>query len=333
MTKKIKAPILVTGATGFIGQVLIKKLREKKLRVRALVLPDDSIPAKWGDDVEIVRGDITRYKEVKIAMEGIKTVFHLAAVVTDWGDEKRFWEIGVQGTQHVLHEASENKIRMILASSIVVYGDKIGKQVCDENTPFGKTFGPYSYVKQAQEKLAQVYVNKKDLQLTVIRPANVYGPCSHPWVHQVLETLKSGSPTLVNGGNFNAGLVYVDSVAEAMILCAASEIAIGKTYNVCDDNQITWKQYFRDLAIIAGYPSPKPLPKFLAKTFAHSINRTWRTLKLKTQPPITLESLNLVGSNHQINTNRLKEDLGFAPNYSYAKALEETRQYIQKHII
>ena len=79
---------------------------------------------------------------------------------------------------------------MVLASSIVVYGDNIGRGICDEDTPFGKTFGPYSRVKQLQEKMGWQYYKEKGLKLTVVRPANVYGPGSGPWLYQVVDSLK-----------------------------------------------------------------------------------------------------------------------------------------------
>ena len=328
--KELAQPVLVTGATGFIGQVLVDKLLEQDNKVSALVLPQEEIPVSWGDRVEIIRGSIIDPEAVQTSMKGAGTVFHLAAVVGDWGDEKLFWETGVDGTRHILDEALKYKTRTVLASSIVVYGENIGKCECTEDVSFGKILGPYSRVKQAQEKMAWEYHKEKELPLTVIRPANVYGPGSKPWVHQVLYTLRQGGPTLINGGDFNAGLVYVDTVAEAMIIAASSPKAIGRAYNVCDENDITWKRYLSDLSEIVGLPKPKAIPGFLAKPAGVAINTVWKTFNIKKQPPMTRESLNLVGSRHRINVDRLKNDLKYKPDYPYEKGLAEVKKYVLK---
>ncbi|MBU2514704.1 NAD-dependent epimerase/dehydratase family protein [bacterium] len=328
--KKINQPVLVTGATGFIGRILVEKLLKHEIQIKALVLPDEKLPPGWETNklISVIRGSVTDPAAVEKAMKNVKTLFHLAAVVADWGDENLFWDIGVNGTRHVLDEAIKFDTKVILASSIVVYGEKIGKEVCTEETDFGRTFGPYGRVKQEQEKIARQYETKYNLQLVVIRPANVYGPGSRPWVHQVLATLKSGSPSLINGGDYNAGLVHVESITDAMVLAAESEKAVGNTYNVCDLNNVTWKQYFSDLAEIAGCSKPRSIPLFVAKPLAHSVQFLWKLFRLKIQPPITLESLNLVSSKHQIEVDKLIDHLGYTPNYPYEEGIKSLKTYI-----
>ena len=66
----------------------------------------------------------------------------------------------------IFEQAIKNKARVVLAASIAVYGDKIHSQSCPEETGYGKTFGPYSRTKQAQEKLAWDYYKNKDMKLT-----------------------------------------------------------------------------------------------------------------------------------------------------------------------
>ena len=87
---KLEAPVLVTGATGFIGRVLVRKLIEAQYCPAVFVLPEEEIPEDWKGKVHIIRGNITDSASVEKAMKGIGTVFHLAAVVTDWGNEDFF---------------------------------------------------------------------------------------------------------------------------------------------------------------------------------------------------------------------------------------------------
>jgi len=328
--ENIAEPVLVTGATGFIGSRVVHKLLQNNVAVKALVLPREAVPAQWANRVEIIRGSIADAQAVEKAADGAKTIIHLAAVVGDWGDEKKFWEFTVEGSRQIFEQAIKNKARVVLASSIVVYGDKIQSQSCPEETGYGKTFGPYSRTKQAQEKLGWDYHKNKSLKLSVVRPANVYGPRSGPWLHDVINVLKSGAPDLISGGKMNAGLAYVDNVADILILAGTLEKAIGRAYNACDGTDITWGQYFTDIANMIGVKNPKSIPRPLAAFGAYVLEAIWKFLAIEKRPPITREALNLVGSDNRIPIERIRKELGYEPKISYAEGLKRIEEYIDK---
>ncbi len=326
------APVLVTGASGFIGQHLVQRLVAAGIPARALVLPGE--PAcplfpELQDQVEVVRGDITDAAAVAEAMRGCATVYHLAAVVGDWGGAALHEKVTVGGTSVLLRCASRQETRVVLASSIVVYGDRLGLDVCDEDHPHGRAQGPYSRAKQAQERLALQAARDDGLKLSIVRPANVYGPGSQPWVHGVIAELRRGLPALVGGGDFTAGLVCVDHVVEILLRSAAPEAA-GRIYNACDEDGITWLQYFRDLARIAGAPPPRPLPRALARVLASAGEGIYSTLHLASRPPLTRESLNLVGSRHRVPVTRAQDELGFRPFVEYPQMIERIGRYVER---
>ena len=86
--EKIAQPVLVTGATGFIGSRVVHKLLQKGTSVKVLVLPNETTPSEWKDKVEIVRGSISDPVAIERATLEAKTIIHLVAIVTDWGNEK-----------------------------------------------------------------------------------------------------------------------------------------------------------------------------------------------------------------------------------------------------
>lgn len=328
--EKIAQPVLVTGATGFIGSRVVHKLLQENVAVKALLLPGETVPLDWAEKIDITRGSISDPAAVAKAVSGAKTVIHLAAVVSDWGDERKYWEFTVEGSRLVFEEAIKNHARVVLASSIVVYGDKIQKQSCPEETGYGATFGPYSRTKQAQEKLAWEYHQNRGLRLSVVRPANVYGPRSGPWLHDVVNVLKSGAPGLVAGGEMNAGLVYVDNVADILILAASADIAIGRAYNASDALDVTWRQYFNDIAGMIGVKSPKSIPYPFASFSALTLEAIWKFFNIEKRPPITREALNLIGSDNRIPNDRVRKELQYHPRISYAEGLQRTREYLLK---
>lgn len=332
MENIIPQPVLVTGATGFIGQRIVKKLLEDNISVRALVIPRESTPPDWKNSVDIVHGSITDRDSVKKAADGAGTIIHLAAFVGDWGDEKIFRSVTVDGSRILFEEAVKNDSVMVLVSSIVVYGNNIRKGSCGENAQYGRTLGPYSRTKQAQEKLAWEYYRDKKMKLTVVRPANVYGPGSGPWLHDIVDVLRSGMPALVGNRNNNAGLAYVDNVADLLILAGSSPAAIGRAYNACDGLSVTWYDYVSAIARIIGEKKPSAIPYSLAVFIAPFCESIWKALHIKKRPPLTREALNLVGSNNLFPASRAIEELGFQVKVSYARGIAETEKYINESL-
>ncbi len=322
-------PVLITGAAGFIGRHLMKRLLDTGKRIIAFdVIP---CPESLVDEDKVcwIKGDITSPEQVEQAAQDCGLIFHLAAVVGDWGSESSHRLVTVEGTRHVFDAALKQKRRprIVLASSIVVYGDQINQKVCHEGVPHGKTFGPYSESKQAQERMAQQYL-QRGLDIRIVRPANVYGAGSKPWVEELCIELKRGVPVLIGGGDFDAGLVHVNNVVEVMLLAAVNSQARGQIYNAADENGITWKKYMGDLAKICGAPKPRSIPRLAARYLAVAGERTFRLLRSDTRPPITREAFNLVGSEHHIDMMKTRRELGYEPVTSYESGIAEVREYL-----
>jgi nucleoside-diphosphate-sugar epimerase len=328
--RPIREPILVTGATGFIGRRLVKRLRDDGYAPRAFALPDDTIPAEWGDAVSVLRGDVSHRAQVMAAMRDIGTVFHLAAMVGDWGSAAEHERITVRGTEHVLTEAARSGARAILASSVVVYGDALGSEVCDEHRPMGRPLGAYSRSKQAQERIAHQLEAQASLKVTIVRPCNVFGPGSRPWVDMVVAQLQASEPTLVGDGRRCAALTYVDNVVDVFVRAASSPAAVGRAYNANDDNHVTWLRYFTELALLSGSPEPQSVPNWLAGAAARGYEGCFRLLRKSERPPITREALNLVGSHHRVPIERARRELGYDPPVSYADGMKAVAEYLQQ---
>ncbi len=328
-TFKFEGPVLVTGANGFIGLRLVNRLVADGNQVRAFVLPGEALDSAMPKNVEICRGDITDLDSVERAMEGAGLVLHLASLVGDGFSEAAHERVTVAGAANVLASAAVRKIRAVLVSSIVVYGDAIARERCAESHRHGVPAGAYSRAKQAQEKLAEALRYTQGLQLSIVRPGNVYGPGPTPWVRDVLAKLKKGLPILISGGDFNAGLVHVDNVVDVIVRAAASPQAIGEIYNALDGSAVTWRRYFDDVAEIAGLGPVKSIPRVMARLLAGLGEFFWWTvLRRKSAPALTREALALVGAAHDIPVDKARKELGYKPRVSYRRGMAEVARYI-----
>lgn len=328
---------LVTGANGFIGRRLTARLLDAGANVRAFVLPGEPVPASWTDRVEIVRGDITDASAVDAATQGRDVLFHLAAVVGDAGSDALHQHVTVGGSQNVYRAALEHDARVVLTSSVVVYGDRIGRDVCHEDHPMGRLQGPYSRAKQAQERNAFELHATRGLKLAVVRPTNVYGAGSGPWVRDLGEQIRKGLPCLVGDGSQNAGLVHVDNLVNLLLLAGTREEALGRVYNGCDGLDVSWRDYTSDLARILSAPSPRAMPVPVAHALARLTEATWKRLPARwtrgRRPPVTAEAINLVGSNHRVPNDRARTELGWTPTVNYNQAIAEIASHLRESLL
>jgi len=325
--------VLVTGATGFVGRRMVSLLARQGIATRALGLPAESATArtlgaaglKYGDTVgheliESVRGDLTDPEVSKRALEGVRAVIHLAAVVSDWpvGDLHR--TVTVDGTRHLLEAAAARGVHAVLVSSIVVYGDALGREECPEEHPHGPPLSIYGRSKQAQERLAWELEAARGLRLTIVRPGNIFGPDSPHFVHGVLRQMRFRFPCMASGGEQDAGLCYVDNLCDLLARTLSTPAAEGRTYNANDGSGITWRRYFEDLARIAGGPAPRSLPLALYRPATRLAEAAYARF-LRRRPPMTSEALNLIGADHRVPIERARRELGYDPPHRYDDAL------------
>ena len=124
------------------------------------------------------------------------------------------------------------------------------------------------------------YSKNQGVKLTVIRPTNVYGPGSKPWVIDVATQLQSGLPSLVAGGGQNAGLCHVDNLVELFVLAAKNPKAVNRIYNGSDGSNVTWKRYFTDIAKAIHASEPRSVPFPIAKFGTMLCETAFKTFKI-----------------------------------------------------
>lgn len=320
--------VLVTGGCGFLGRALVNQLlRQDTGPVQVLALPHEAVPAEWSSRVKILRGDITRLEDVALAAQGCGRIFHLAALVGDGGTDAQHERVTVGGTAHVFEVARRQDSAVVLTTSVCAYGDAIQRGVCLEDTPLGQPQGPYGRAKQGQEALAWRFRDQGG-QVCVVRPANIIGPGSGPWLLDAAHALRQGLPALVGGGQGCAALAIVDNVADFLVLASQTPAAFGQAFNIHDDLPLTWRRYFTDLAALMGTPPPRSTPRSLAYLGARVVEPFYRRFLPEQRPPVTREALNLIAWDNQFPIDKARS-LGWAPAVDYPHILRSIQQDIQ----
>ncbi len=171
--------ILVTGATGHVGNVLVRKLLQRGEKVRVLVLKDDDLTPLKGLNVEKVEGDIRNFEDVKKATKGVDFIYHLAAVISIGGGKRDLVQsVNIKGVENVLNAAKIFKVKRILyMSSVHAFAEPPRGSFIDENTPFDPrlTTGMYGKTK-ASAALKVLNATKGGLDVVIVCPTGIMGP-------------------------------------------------------------------------------------------------------------------------------------------------------------
>lgn len=314
---------LVTGGPGFIGRRVVQRLLDDGWNVTSLSLPGEAAAPEWSGPVRMVHGDITDPDVCTAAAERCRLLIHLAAPVGVSGRYDWQWRVLADGTRNLCAGIARQGGRAVVASSIAVYGSRIQSGLCREDDGFGPWQGAYGRAKQGQETAALEVAAATGMPLTLIRPANVYGLGGQSaWGDRLIRAIaETGGAVFGAADRNNAGLVHVENLADAILLAATDPRAKGRTYNVCDGEDVTWRRFMDDLAAIASRAPPPlfPLADALALIAANEDPSTCREPADPALP--SMEGLNLVGYDNRIDASRIRDELGWRPGITYADAI------------
>jgi len=320
---------LLTGATGFIGGHLARRMVDEGYQVRCLARAssDTAMIEKLG--VEVVVGDLTSARSLARATSGCRYVLHCGALVSDWATTDEITRINVGGTRNLLDAAVAASVeRFVHLSTTDVYGYPGGAATDETHVATGFR-NWYAETKLAAEAEVRRIETAHALEAVIIRPATVYGPQSTDVVEEIAAALRGGNMVLVNGGRAVAGLCYVDNLIDATILALRSEAADGAAINVTDGLDVTWKQFTDGLADGLGCPQARwSLPYWLASGIAFSLEHGYRALRrtthLTTRPLLSRQAVHVMGADQDFSNRKARELLGWEPRVDYAAGLEAT---------
>lgn len=244
--------ILVTGADGFIGSHLVEELMKTDCKIRAFVFYNsfnswgwlDSFPKKDLERIEIFSGDIRDPNGVRTAMEGIDTVFHLAALIAipfSYHSPDSYVDTNIKGTLNVLQAAKLLKTKRILVTSTSeVYGSAQYVPITEEHQFHGQS--PYSASKIGADRIAEAFYKSFDLPVTIVRPFNTYGPrqSARAIIPTIITQLLTGNEKIKLGSlSPTRDLLYVKDTVNGFIEIEKSDLAIGEEINIATQNEIS----------------------------------------------------------------------------------------------
>jgi len=306
---------LVTGGAGFIGSNIVEELIKMGEKVRII---DNFSAGKienlsdFQDKIEIIKGDIRNYDDIRKAAKDATYVLHQAAmrsVPKSVDDPRGANDNNITGTLNVLMASKENGVKkLVYASSSSVYGDcKVFPQ---KESLCPSPISPYAVSKLAAEHYCVMFSKTFGLPTTSLRYFNVFGPKQPPEsmysavIPKFIELALNKKPIEVHwDGKQTRDFTYVKNVVDANIMAALSSKADGKVYNIACQSTISLLDIIGLLEKFLGYKLER---KFMPKR-AGDVRKTWADISL------------------------IKKELGYKPKISFEEGLLKTLEWFKNN--
>jgi dihydroflavonol-4-reductase len=306
---------LVTGASGFVGSALARKLVAAGHRVKILLRSTSDRRNVEELPVEICEGDLTDKASLERALAGCEALFHAAADYRLWArNPDELYQSNVSGTLNIMRAALESGVgRIVYTSSVATLGLNADGTPADENTPvkIADMIGHYKRSKFLAEAEVQKLVREERLPAVIVNPSTPVGPRDikpTPTGRMVLDAACGRTPAYVDTG---LNLVHVDDVAEGHIL-AFERGKTGERY-ILGARNMTLKEILTEVAKIAGQKPPRvKLPHNLVLPIAY-ISEAWAWLTDGPEPRATVDGVQLSKKYMFFSIEKAKRELGYHP--------------------
>ncbi|MBI5669485.1 MAG: NAD(P)-dependent oxidoreductase [Chloroflexi bacterium] len=318
--------VLVTGATGFLGGAVARRLAGEGARVRALVRrPGRDRYIRDVPGIELVAGDITDPDRMKTVAQGCDYVFHVAAATGGTLDYQR--KLNVDGTRYVMLAAAAARVqRVVHVSTIAVYGYGYAGDIT-EDIPHQPGRVPYNITKSQAEAVVRDIGAHHNVPYSIIRPGMIYGPRSGMWTRTMFNLSKRKPTIFIGDGSGSVPCIYVDDVVDLMLTLAVHPAAAGEAFNCVSDPAPTWRDFLGGYARLAGHQSWLALPALPLKLVAPLVELI---LVLRGEPQAVPALLPYIQACKTCTMDKARRLLGWQPQVCLDEGLRRCEPWLRE---
>jgi len=331
----LKRVYIVTGANGFLGNNVVRKLvQNQENEVRAFVLPNDTIESLKGLDCKIYYGDVTREETLNeiFSMEGDAEIFviHCAAIVyIKSKPNPKVYDVNVNGTKNIVKKVLEKDAKLIYVSSVHAIPEKPDNEAIREITDFDpdKVEGQYAKSKAETAKYVLEMVKYNHLNACIVHPSGIIGPYDFGSSHltQLIVDFANGRLRACVKGGYD--FADVRDIADG-IINACNKGKCGECY-ILSNRHVTVKELLDTISEVRNTKKIKSvLPMWLAKLTA-PLSEIYYTL-LKQPPLYTKYSLFTLISNSNFSNEKAKRELNYT-NRPLKETIKDTVNWLKEN--
>jgi dihydroflavonol-4-reductase len=303
--------VLLTGASGFVGSAVARRLREEGFQVRVLVRATSPVAHLADLGLEFVTGDLRDAESVRRAMAGVRHLFHVAADYRVWArNPDELTQTNVAGTRLLMQEAMREGVeRVVYTSSVATLAARADGVSADETMPLteDKAIGVYKRSKVAAERAVEALI-AEGLPAVIVNPSTPIGPRDvkpTPTGRIIVEAASGRMPAFVDTG---LNMVHVDDVAEGH-LAAFERGRIGERY-VLGGQNATLAEILATVAQVVGRRPPRiRIPRQALMPFAHVTEAVARVTGR--EPMLTRDGLRMSKNKMFFSSAKAETELGY----------------------
>lgn len=322
----------VTGATGFVGRHLVRRLAELGIHTRILAR-ETSDPKLLGEfrmaGTEIITGDIKQAACVRELVRGSNVIFHLAALYREAKyPDSEYYEVNLEGTRRVLEASRDAGVdRVVYCSTCGVHGS-IPNPPANEGEPF-RPCDVYQESKLQAEKLAAECFAAGKPRGVIIRPAMIWGEEDRRILKLFRGVARRRFP-IIGSGNLLTHWLYIEDLVNGLLLAADRPTAAGQTYILAGKSSQTLEDTVRTVAEIAG-TKPLPLkipfwPVFLVSAAVEKV-----CVALGIEPPLHRRRVEFFTKNRAYSIEKARRELGYEPCYDMKEEARRIFVWYKEH--
>jgi nucleoside-diphosphate-sugar epimerase len=310
----------VTGATGFTGGALARRLLDEGYRVRALTRREPPNGHAL-DGVEWIAGELTDPAALSRLVEGVDGCFHVAAMYRTEGTPEAFNAINAHSTALLIEVAREARVRRIVyCSSIGVHGS-VDAASGDEDTPFSPR-DPYQHSKVLAENICTSAAEQGGIEMVIVRPCGIYGPGDTRML-KMFSMIQRGAFFFVGSGSAHFHPVYIDDLVEGFVLAMTVPEAAGGTYIIGAGEHLPLRDYVATAAQALGSPAPRRHVSYPLMNLAAGACELL-CAPFGIQPPLHRRRLTFFKHHRAFDIGRARRELGYAPRVSLEEGFRRT---------
>ncbi len=305
--------VLVTGATGFVGSAVARRLLADDVPVRVLVRPSSDLANVEGLTVECAVGDLNDPASLRDACKGCSALFHVAADYRLWTrDPETMLATNVDGSRSLIRAAMEAGVeKIVYTSSVAALGNTGTGAAADESTPvtLDDMIGTYKRSKFIAEEAVRQLIADEAAPVVIVNPSAPVGPRDikpTPTGRMIVEAAAGRMPAFVDTG---LNVVHVDDVAEGHFL-AWRKGRVGERYIVGGQN-MTLAEILAEIAQICGRKPPTVRIPRLAIMPIAAMAEAWTRLTGGEEPFVTIDGLKMAKKKMYYSSAKAEQELGY----------------------
>ncbi len=323
------ADVLVTGATGFTGGHLARRLAARGNRVRALVRDPERAADLTGAGVEVVAGDLRDAASLDAALRGVEVAYNIAALYRQAGlPASTYRAVNAEAVAVLVRCAAAAGVRRVVhCSTVGVHGD-VERPPANEDAPFCPG-DIYQETKVEGERLGRDAAAETGVELVIARPSGIYGPGDRRLL-KLFRGVARQRFVILGDGKIFYHLTHVDDLCEGFRLCGEVPAIAGRAYILAGGEVTTLNELTRIIASEAGVLPPRlHLPVWPFRVAGAACEAVCAPFGI--EPPLYRRRVDFFTKSRAFDITRARQELGFAPAVTVRDGVRQTLAWYREH--